>query len=140
MRPGERGQHGEAAAAGAEIQHVAGGLAAEQSVERAFHQWLGEQRARHERALVGDERHALQPRLAGEVRGRAAARDALVDERGDALAARRGSPAGSLSCLAKVPANVSASASSGNRSRHSTSQAASSKAFVVPWPQATAAD
>ena len=44
---------------------------------------LGDQRARHDDALVDGERHALQPGLAGQVGGGLARGDALRDQRVD---------------------------------------------------------
>ena len=56
----------------------------EPGVERAglldVDEQLGDVRARHDRALVDRERDVLQPGLAGEVGGRAAALDAARDQ------------------------------------------------------------
>ena len=52
-------------------------------VERAVGQQLGDQRARHDDALVDVEGHALQPGFAGQVGGRLARGDALFDQRFD---------------------------------------------------------
>ena len=80
LGPGQRRQHREAAVAGAQVQHAAGALG-QPRVDRAVGQWLGDQRARDDHALVDMEGHALQPGLAGQVGGRLAGRDAAVDQR-----------------------------------------------------------
>ena len=58
-------------------------------VERAVGQQLGDQRARHDDAFVDVEGHALQPGLAGQVGGRLAGGDALLDQRLDGGVLRR---------------------------------------------------
>ena len=82
--PGHRRQHREAAVAGAQVEHARAVGPCSQASMRAVGQHLGDQRARHDAALVDVERHALQPGLAGQVGGRLAGVDALVDECVDA--------------------------------------------------------
>ena len=133
LRIGHRRDHRQAAVAGAQVEHAPGAVG-EPGVERAgllaVGQQLGDVGARHDRALVDRERHVLQPGLAGEVGGGLAGLDAPRDQRlglGDCRPA-------STSRWPRV-----SSASSGRPSAQVTSQAASSKALPVPWPNETPA-
>jgi hypothetical protein len=88
LRPGHRREHRQTAVARAQVEH-ARGLARQPRIERAVGQRLGDQRTRHDGALVHMEGHALQPRLAGEVGRRAARRDPLAHEDIDRRLLRR---------------------------------------------------
>ena len=59
-------------------------MAAQPDVNDALGQWLGNQAARHDGALVHIKRHALQPGFADEVGQGLAAGDALLQQRGGA--------------------------------------------------------
>ena len=78
----QRGQHGQAAVAGAEVQYPVGGLV-EPVIQVAFDQHLGNQRARHNGALIHVKRHALQPGFMGQVGGGFAGLDAGFQKRVD---------------------------------------------------------
>ncbi len=82
VRVGQGGQDGEAAVAGAQVEHLTRVLA-EPVVDAAVGQQFGDEAARHDRAFVDVEGHALQPGFLGEIGGRLAGLDAGVDQRRD---------------------------------------------------------
>ena len=79
IRPAQGRQHGQAAVAGAQVQHPEWTcpFRGQPGINDTGTQHFGDQRARHDGALVDEEGHALQPGLASEVGGRLARRDAL---------------------------------------------------------------
>src|SRR5690606_31828992 len=58
LGPGHGGQHGQAAVAGAQVQHAHGGVA-QPGVDAAVGDELGDEAARHDGAAVHVEGHAL---------------------------------------------------------------------------------
>ena len=79
VRVGHGGQHGEAAVAGAQVEHAVG-LVAEPGVDAAVGQHFGDEGTGHDHALVHVEGHALQPGLVRQVGCGLAGTDALVDQ------------------------------------------------------------
>ena len=76
------GQDGQAAIAGAQIEHTAG-VFPQKVVNAAVGQQFSDEAAGHDGALVHVKRHALQPGLMRKVGRRFARLDALVDQRID---------------------------------------------------------
>jgi hypothetical protein len=80
--PAHRGEHRQAAVAGAQVEH-ARRRRRQPGADRAVDERLGNERARHDHACVDNERHPVQPGLAGEVGGRHALGDPTLDQRLD---------------------------------------------------------
>ena len=79
--PCHRGQHGQAAVAGTQVQHLVG-IRSQPDIDAALGQHLGNQAARNDDPLVHIERHTLQPGFAGEVGRRLAGGDAFFKKSG----------------------------------------------------------
>ena len=86
-------QDGEAAGAGAQIERAANTVAGGEPGHEPFAQQLGDERARHDHALVDIKTVIAEPRFPREVGGRNAAADALVDQAQRAAAFHRRNPA-----------------------------------------------
>ena len=80
FRVGHGGQACQRAVAGAQVQHVLG-FVAQEVVNGAIGQQLCNKAARHDGALVHIKRHAHQPCLVGQIRGRFAGVDAFFKKR-----------------------------------------------------------
>jgi hypothetical protein len=109
LGPGQRRQHGQAAVAGAQVEHARacgrparGRCCRRPAVRRSA--------ARHDGALVHVEGHALQPGLARSGRRRACGCDALVHQRLTRDCSARGSSADSATASRRPAAGPGATA------------------------------